>query len=173
MPTFTLVPHPDHSTTAVRSIAVEVARSIDWLHLRYRVDGDAEAIAWPAPSPREFRDGLWQHTCFEAFCRIDDRPSYREVNVAPSGAWAMYDFNGYRQGMTRAARRPLRHFATGELRLDAVIDIGRGEWQVGLAAVIEEVAGAKSYWALRHGPKKPDFHNPACFIATLPSPKRS
>ena len=42
----------------------------------------------------------------------------------------------------------------------------------GLAAVIEEQSGAKSYWAIAHPADKPDFHDPACFAATLPAPGR-
>ena len=39
--------------------------------------------------------------------------------------------------------------------------------KLALAAVIEEVDGTKSYWALRHPPGKPDFHHPDCFALTL------
>jgi hypothetical protein len=31
--------------------------------------------------------------------------------------------------------------------------------RLGLAAVIEELDGARSYWALRHAPGAPDFHH--------------
>ena len=40
-----------------------------------------------------------------------------------------------------------------------------------LAAVIEEEGGVKSYWALAHPAEKPDFHDPACFTATLAAPR--
>jgi hypothetical protein len=33
-----------------------------------------------------------------------------------------------------------------------------GAWRIGLAAVIEERSGHKSYWALAHPPGKADFH---------------
>ena len=39
---------------------------------------------------------------------------------------------------------------------------------IALAAVIEEVGGHKSYWALAHPDGPPDFHNRDCFIAHLP-----
>ena len=42
---------------------------------------------------------------------------------------------------------------------------------LGLTAVIEAKDGTKSYWALAHAPGPPDFHNPDCFIATLPAPE--
>ena len=39
----------------------------------------------------------------------------------------------------------------------------RRRWRLGLAAVIEETSGRKSYWALAHPPGKPDFHHSDCF----------
>ena len=44
-------------------------------------------------------------------------------------------------------------------------------WDYGLTAVIEEEGGIKSYWAMAHPPEKPDFHDPACFAATLAAPE--
>jgi hypothetical protein len=38
-----------------------------------------------------------------------------------------------------------------------------GAWRIGLAAVIEEASGHKSYWALAHPPGKADFHHPDSF----------
>jgi hypothetical protein len=34
-----------------------------------------------------------------------------------------------------------------------------GAWRIGLAAVIEDTSGHKSYWALVHPPGKADFHH--------------
>ena len=39
--------------------------------------------------------------------------------------------------------------------------------ELGLSAVIEEQDGTKSYWALAHPDGPPDFHDPACFAASL------
>jgi hypothetical protein len=36
-------------------------------------------------------------------------------------------------------------------------------WRLGLAAVLEETNGHKSYWALAHPPGKADFHHSDCF----------
>ena len=44
---------------------------------------------------------------------------------------------------------------------------GDQRWQLGLSAVLEEVDGTKSYWALTHPGDKPDFHHPDCFAAKL------
>jgi hypothetical protein len=114
-------------------------------------------------------DGLWRSTCFELFVQM--RQGYREYNFSPAGAWAVYDFTGYRDGMRRA---DLEHAPeidtdnTGEgLIVDALFDLAE-EGRFGLSAVIEERSGTKSYWALAHPPGKPDFHHQACFAATLP-----
>jgi hypothetical protein len=36
-------------------------------------------------------------------------------------------------------------------------------WRIGLAAVIEETSGRKSYWALAHPLGKADFHHSDSF----------
>jgi hypothetical protein len=38
----------------------------------------------------------------------------------------------------------------------------------GLAAVIEETSGRRSFWALAHPPGKPDFHHADCFTLEVP-----
>jgi hypothetical protein len=57
------------------------------------------------------------------------------------------------------------------LPLDAVPRRGGA---MGLTAVIEEQGetggSVLSYWALAHANPQPDFHDPACFTATLPAP---
>lgn len=40
-------------------------------------------------------------------------------------------------------------------------------WRVALAAVIEDVRGAKTYWALAHPAAQPDFHHPESFVLDL------
>ena len=57
--------------------------------------------------------------------------------------------------------------ATFDLSAELELDHSTG-WDLGLSAVIEEVDGTKSYWALAHGAGPPDFHNPACFAYHLP-----
>jgi hypothetical protein len=39
-----------------------------------------------------------------------------------------------------------------------------GSWRIGLAAVIEETSGHKSYWALAHPPGRADFHHSDSFV---------
>jgi hypothetical protein len=116
--------------------------------------------------------GLWEHTCFEAFLRHPNG-RYWEFNFAPSGAWAAYEFDGYRQGM--------RDLPVERPRVEVRNDGNCFQLQVQLSlpaeatsslhanfsAVIEETSGRKSYWALAHPPGKADFHHPASFMCEL------
>jgi hypothetical protein len=171
--TYSLVCHPDTPARAVRSVQV------DWdegavLTLCWRVVG-AGALVVPAPVAAPARtDGLWQATCFELFLKTGE--AYREVNLSPSGHWAAYDFTGYRAGMVDAPVAPPRIACKpGEsFTLTATLaGLVPGPTRASLTAVIEEEGGHKSYWALAHGPGKPDFHAPSCFILPLEAPPRA
>lgn len=174
-----LQPHsaaPAHGVTAVN--ARIVGGDAGWLRLRWRVDG-ASALVVPPFAGKGRADGLWQTTCFELFLEPEGAAGYCEFNFSPSERWAAYDFSGYRAGM---AARSLEREPQGTMRLgggfaifEAAIPrsaLPRGDCRMNLAAVIEEQGGAKSYWALAHRADKPDFHDPACFVATLAAPQR-
>jgi hypothetical protein len=56
------------------------------------------------------------------------------------------------------------------LSLDRLPDLpGNAAWRLGLSAVIEEVGGDISHWALAHPPGKADFHHSDCFTLELPA----
>jgi hypothetical protein len=167
-----LKPHPDTPSPAVTRLTVEVERATPAvLRLRYVVEGDLERVAWPAPAAAEPTDGLWRHTCFEAFVRGPGE-GYREFNFAPSGAWAAYDFDAYRAGM-RPARIDAPDIAWDGTALTATASLPPGASRLSLTAVIEGSDGRISYWALAHPPGKPDFHHADCFAAELPAPDRA
>ncbi|WP_446654420.1 DOMON-like domain-containing protein [Blastomonas sp.] len=154
--------------------------SVDWwlaaedrLTIAYHITDPSNRILWPAPAQGR-SDGLWQHTCFEAFVGSTLGPAYAEFNLAPSGAWAAYAFDDYRAGMRdfpvsadpQIAGAAGRWTATIPLAgLDALL--GPAPWRLAITAVIEATDGAKSYWSLAHPPGKPDFHHPDCFAARL------
>jgi hypothetical protein len=97
-----LVPHPASPPTVAVRIGVSVAAAGDGrLALHYHLEGDTNSVRWPAARPGQRIDGLWRHTCFEAFL-VAPSGEYLEYNFAPSGAWAAYHFSAY-----RAAMRPL------------------------------------------------------------------
>ncbi|MGN6376425.1 MAG: DOMON-like domain-containing protein [Sphingomonas sp.] len=173
-----LVPHPDFADSPIASIEVAATRaSHGRLDFEFCAAGDVDRASWPDWIGVEPADGLWQHSCFEAFVGFPDQPGYVELNFSTSGQWAAYQFDGYRAGM-----RPLgqvlvaggRTWGEQSLRvrrsvqltaLDAEID-----WCLGLSAVIEAADGTKSYWALAHPPGRPDFHASVCFAARLAAP---
>jgi hypothetical protein len=176
---FALRLHPDCRCDAVTSIDVQAERTDPAsLMLNYRVTGDIGALLLPSiPSP-ERADGLWQHTCFEAFVRAGGG-GYCEYNFSPSTQWAAYVFDEYRQGLKNADTSPPAiaiQVGERELELRATIAIpskADAPWRLALSAVIEEESGRKSYWALAHPPGKPDFHHPDCFVAELARPSPS
>jgi hypothetical protein len=171
-----LHPHPDFPSMAVRAIMVDAGRqSNGTLALRYYVEGDLEAVIWPEFDGTDRADGLWQHTCFEAFVAFTDEPGYRELNFSPSGRWAAYRFDGYRAGMQHienASKHGNWNIPVSAMKIFVTLPemAGPREWRLGLSAVIEARDGSKSYWALRHPPGKPDFHNADCFAARIAAP---
>lgn len=117
-------------------------------------------------------DGLWRTTCFEAFAGLSDG-RYAEFNASPSKEWAAYGFDGYREGM-RNLGGSVEVFAVerDEQSLTISAWLNWSEWpgvhRVGVSAVIEEIDGNISYWALAHPSDKPDFHHPDSFVLELP-----
>lgn len=167
--------HPESSCDAVLAIEVDVARpQPGGLRLTYLVSGEIEALRLPPAAAPARTDGLWRHTCFEAFVRAASGNAYSELNFAPSTQWAAYDFDGYRSGMAPAdgilAPRIQTRSSAGRFELTASLDLpSEGTWHLGLSAVIEEANGRKSYWALAHPLGKPDFHHSDCFALEVPA----
>jgi hypothetical protein len=182
--THQLIAHPAHRPEQVTRIEARVDdRDPDWLVIRWTIEG-ARSILVPPFAGRKRKDGLWQMTCFELFLASREMggEGYRELNFSPSEAWAAYGFRSYRDGMTELALDPApacswRGGRSGMAIFDVSVPtnclLGHS-WHYGISAVIEEKSGAKSYWALHHSnPDKPDFHDPSCFVATLPAPEVS
>ena len=178
-----LLPHPvserGASPDLVQELSVAVARSsTDHLKLTYRLSADLAALKLPEPRPAARTDGLWRHSCFEAFIGRCGASDYWEFNFSPSGAWAAYHFSGYREGMAPllkgAAPAIVVNTGSETVELAATIDLswltrssaGLG-LRLGLAAVIEDKARVLSYWALKHPAEKPDFHHADSFVVEL------
>ncbi|HWQ86114.1 DOMON-like domain-containing protein [Brevundimonas sp.] len=159
-----------------RVLVPEPSKSIARIHARRQLEF-AEAtllqLAGKAGAPvgaasdAGRTDGLWRSTCFEVFARLRDG-RYAEFNISPSGEWAAYGFTGYRENMMNLEGpiRVMRAGRTGDaFELDAMIDWK--DWpfveRIGLSAVIEDIDGGLSYWALAHPSDKPDFHHPDSF----------
>jgi hypothetical protein len=178
-----LLPHPvserGASQDLVQELSVAVARPrTDQLKLTYRLSADLAALQLPELRPAVRTDGLWRHSCFEAFLVGSGATDYWEYNFSPSGAWAAYHFSDYREGMAPhmrgAAPAITVHVGSDTVEVAATVDLS---WlarsalavglRLGLAAVIEDKARVLSYWALKHPAEKPDFHHADSFVVEL------
>ena len=164
-----LIFHPAHSPRAITAVDAYVTRAPKGLMLSYTLAGDINALVLPLKSTPGRADDLWQTTCFELFLR-GDGSDYREYNFSPSGEWAAYAFDLYREGRRDipAAIAIATDSDAGSLNVTASLatdltDITR----LALTAVIEERDGHKSYWAIAHHAGPLDFHHDACFALHL------
>jgi hypothetical protein len=176
-----LTPHPDFPPPAI-AVEAEAQRADGRLLLTYRVTGEVHALHIPPPAPPGRADELWRHTCFEAFVAPAAGEAYCEINLSPSGQWATYRFDSYRQGMAvekaeAALLGPLQ-VANNTIVLRAQVELGglaelRGAWRLGLTAVIEGQDGTLSYWSVAHPAGRPDFHHRDCLALELAAPEGS
>jgi hypothetical protein len=174
-----LIRHPATACDPIRRIGVEATRTGDALALSFSIDGEVSRLALPVSGPPQRVDGLWKHSCFEAFLQSDAGEGYVEFNFSSSGAWAAYRFAGRRRGREspgltaprmEVRRRPDSLAMNIQISLAGVADFPRSApIAAGLAAVIEDEHGVLSYWALAHGSAQPDFHDPATFTLRLPA----
>ncbi|RVT94572.1 DOMON-like domain-containing protein [Sphingomonas crocodyli] len=170
-----LIAHPACEAPDITVGAKATLMGRDVLKIEYVIIGRIAQLRLPPPGEPARADGLWQHSCFEAFVGLGE--GYAEFNFAPSRCWAAYRFDRYREGMAMMLRQPAPDIFVdneGSRFVQAVfVDCAAlsGDWRrIGLSAVIEDVEGRKSYWALAHPPGKPDFHDAACFAIELPAP---
>lgn len=156
---------------------VQLACDMIWagslLELRFHLAGDLTTIKGlsshrePSAAPTE---GLWEHTCFEAFFGPEGKSVYYEVNAAADGRWMVFRFESERAGRTVHAELAPNFFDSqlrqGRFEMTLRFDVSDVAELAGAvliatpAAVLEEAAGAKSYWSLTHS-SKPDFHDPS------------
>lgn len=177
-----LIHHPDTTDTAIKELYIDVKALYenDGLTLRYELVGAVGNLLIPEPQLPAEKEGLWQHTCFEAFIAVVDDETctrYHEFNFSPSGQWAAYAFNNYRQRKVwHISNPPTIHCtrSSNQLTLETVIHIAdlpdkppHQPYRLGLTAVLETKAGELSYWALCHPPGTPDFHHRRGFTLSL------
>jgi hypothetical protein len=166
--------HPDSISAAITGIEVSITRPRpDLLAFVYIVTGRIDDLRIASRTEPARADELWKHTCFEAFVRASGDTDYYEFNFSPSTQWAAYRFGGYREAMRVANEiqavpitidsQAARYTLSAEVDLDRTKLPRQKKWQLALSAVIEELNGHKSYWALAHSSGKPDFHHSDCF----------
>ncbi|HMN21430.1 MAG TPA: DOMON-like domain-containing protein [Ottowia sp.] len=176
-----LVAHPDTPCAAVHRLQAQVAAAPaggGWM-LCYVLQAELAGLRLPPTSPAPgAADGLWRHTCLEAFVGSTGDTAYLEFNFSPSGDWAAYAFRAPRERAgTQHVPPPRLRWTRGPhvLALEAWLPrallscLPRTPDRLGLSAVIEQVGGQLSYWALAHPAARPDFHQRAGWTAGLPA----
>lgn len=144
------------------------------LRVQFKLEGSLDGFSIPQRvSVPKRRDQLWQKTCFELFLS-ESYPSsrYLEFNLSPEGDWALYQFSGYRQGLTRpCVKAPTIESqyddSTYQLsaQLSTPVDFNASPASpFGLCAVLLRYPEQPSFWAARHLKSAPDFHDPEAFI---------
>jgi hypothetical protein len=174
-----LVAHPSTPSDAVRGVEAHVAAGIPGtIVFRYVLRAETLRVLVPTLGPPGRADGLWKHTCFEAFVAAVGTAGYYELNFAPSRRWAVYHFNAHREGMSSpevetSPEISVRRF-DDRLEIEATVRLHdlsalrtARSLRLALSAVVEEENGRLSYWALKHAPGKPDFHHPDGFVLEL------
>lgn len=154
----------------IRAVTATLRATATGCEAEFRLDGRVDAIVLPAPAPSERTDNLWKTTCFEIFWQPIGGTSYREFNLSPSGRWAAYDFDAFREGMRDAPVEAISvacahavNEGRGELVLKASIAADLpAPAQVALNAIVEHEGGALQFWALAFPPGQPEFHSEAC-----------
>lgn len=176
-----LICHPARPDGVLTRVAVSVGRSGGGWRFSYRLAGDLDRLRVPPPHPPAPADGLWRHTCCEAFVAVAGAPAYREFNFSPSGEWAAYAFTSPRRrdetfrapGAPRLAWRRDADAFELVVELDAACLPVGDPVDIGLSVVAEDVDGGLAYWALRHPSPQPDFHHREAFALHLARPSES
>ncbi len=149
------------------------------LLLSFRLEGDLDSILFPSPVAKpQTEDGLWQSTCCEVFLRWAGQSAYEEWNFSPSGNWAHYGFQSYRERteswQPKTLSVPVHTKLTRQLfELEVGVErpMSRGDVsglvEYSLTAVVQEKNEERHYWALTHAGQKPDFHDARSFIGKL------
>ncbi len=172
--------HPQSRCDAVSRIEVEATYHGSYpLLLHYLVSGKINDLCLAPPGAPNRAGRLWEHSCFEAFLCATLGGAYCEFDFAPSYEWVAYGFTGYRNGMRELMEIAIGSVVTSsnetDYEMQISLDLGclpntpaDATLHLGLSAVIEELSGNKSYWALAHPPGAPDFHHRDCFALKLP-----
>jgi hypothetical protein len=170
-----LLPHggwPSRFTVAATLRRQDAAR----VRVSWQVGGELPALRVSGTARQGFHDDLWRHTCFEAFFSAGGS-AYLEYNLSAEGAWAAYQFDDYRCGRASLTALPPPVATTSQdahaLKITADLILPApflaAPLRAGLTAVLEDQAGAISYWALAHPAPTADFHHPGGFVLAVPA----
>jgi len=150
----------------IRAVTAAITAAPYGCEAEFRLDGYVPAIILPPSSAPERMDNLWKTTCFEMFWQPLGGTHYREFNLSPSGLWAAYDFDSFREGMRDAPVDAMAIACTHDdaglvLKASIAADLPAPA-QVALNAIVEHPGGGMQFWALAFAPGRPEFHSEAC-----------
>lgn len=150
----------------IRAVTASVTATSQGCEAEFRLDGHVPTIILPPPAAAERMDNLWKTTCFEIFWQPLGDTYYREFNLSPSGRWAAYDFDSFREGMRDAPVDSISiacsHDAEGLVLKASIASELPAPAQLALNAIVEHPGGGLQFWALAFPPGKPEFHSEAC-----------
>jgi len=127
------------------------------LNVGYWLRDPNQLMQWPElvnGNPRQ--DFLWEQTCYEIFIGVHGEDFYREINLSPSQAWQVYQFEEYRYQLKRT------HYGLSvNLDLTEFMLKHKLQWAnlfLSLSAVLKTSQG-NQYYAMQHSSPNADFHN--------------
>jgi hypothetical protein len=149
----------------VRAVTAAILPTAQGCQAEFRLEGHIPAIVLPPQGRGERRDNLWQTTCFEIFWQPLGGTAYYEFNLSPSGDWAAYGFDSFREGMRDAPVAAIAIACAHDesallLKASIAADLPVPA-QVALNAIVAHPGGGKQYWALAFPPGRPEFHSEA------------
>ncbi len=162
---FNLHCHPATPNVAVHGLSIITgALKNGYFPVSFRLDGDLDKLEIPSPNIAARANDLWKNTCFEVFIGSVNNSRYDEFNIAPSRAWAAYQFESYREGMRDmpVSDLPVTIRRTdSQLEIDVLLPVSEqiDNLRVGFSSVIQEKNGRCTYWAIHHPSQEPDFHH--------------
>ncbi|MEP1420285.1 MAG: hypothetical protein ABJK59_00760 [Erythrobacter sp.] len=165
-----LMLHSSCDLGPIRSVTADVKDTDVGCEARFKLEGGVDQIKLPEAAPSIRTDDLWKTTCFEIFWQPIGGAYYREFNLSPSGRWAAYDFDAFREGMRDAPVDAIslsvaQNSSDGVGELELVASIASElptPAQIAINAIVEHEDGALQFWALAFGPGKAEFHSEAC-----------
>jgi hypothetical protein len=174
---FALQPFAATSNLPQVEINGRVNRKGDLLSIDYQLFGDLNAISIAPPTSTPSRQfHLWEATCFEFFIGIPGDANYWEFNLSPSGDWAVFALDDYRQGLRdelaftslpfKVDRYP--NYITLSLEFDlSELILAEQDLEMSVTTVIKSSQDELSYWAINHSGKEADFHLRKSFVISL------
>ena len=142
------------------------------LNVGYWLRDPNQLMQWPElvnGNPRQ--DFLWEHTCYEIFIGVHGEDFYREINLSPSQAWQVYQFEEYRYPEDMPPQTAndieLNQLKRTHYGLSVNLDLTefmlkhKLQWAnlfLSLSAVLKTSQG-NQYYAMQHSSPNADFHN--------------